>query len=312
MRGGDSFAAKPRSISGIMHGGWHRRGNAPAETGMKFTKMHGAGNDYVYVNAFEEKLPEGELPRIARLVADRHTGVGGDGLILICPSTKGDFRMRMFNADGSEAEMCGNGIRCVGKYVYDHGMTARTDLDIETLGGTKRLRLFPGSDNRVKAVRVDMGEPEFRPEKIPVDARGEGAFGIVAETPEGKWTLHCLSMGNPHAVTFVEDTDSLDLPRIGPGLENHRLFPKRCNIEFARVVDRSTMVMRVWERGSGETLACGTGACATAVACIKLGLTEERVDVRLRGGTLNIEWHGRGPVLMTGPAVEVFSGEIKI
>jgi diaminopimelate epimerase len=303
MRSGDSLAAKPRSKSGIRHGGWHRRGNAPAETDMKFTKMHGAGNDYVYVNDFEEKLPEGELPRIARIVSDRHTGVGGDGLILICPSSKGDFRMRMFNADGSEAEMCGNGIRCVGKYVYDHGMTARTDLDVETLGGLKRLRLILGADNdRVEAVRVDMGEPEFRPERIPVDMRGGDAFGVVAETPDGAWTLHCLSMG----------TASLDLPRIGPPLENHKLFPRRCNVEFVHVADRKTADMRVWERGSGETLACGTGACATAVACIKLGLTEESVDIRLRGGTLNIEWHGCGPVLMTGPAVEVFSGEIEI
>jgi diaminopimelate epimerase len=279
---------------------------------MKFTKMHGAGNDYVYVNAFEEKLPEEDLPRIAIAVSDRHTGVGGDGLILICPSDRGDFRMRIFNADGSEAEMCGNGIRCVGKYVYDHGLTARTELDIETLGGVKKLRLFPGPDNRVSAVRVDMGEPEFRPEKIPVNATGVDAFGLRAETPDDTWTLHCLSMGNPHAVTFVEDTASLDLPRIGPKLENHALFPRRCNIEFARVLDRSTVEMRVWERGSGETLACGTGACATAVACIKLGLTEERVDIRLRGGTLSIEWHGNGPVLMTGPAVEVFSGEIEV
>lgn len=279
---------------------------------MKFTKMHGAGNDYVYVNAFEEKLPEEALPRIAKAVSVRHAGVGGDGLILICPSDRGDFRMRIFNADGSEAEMCGNGIRCVGKYVYDRGMTARTDLDIETLGGIKRLRLFPGPDNKVGAVRVDMGEPEFRPERIPVDVKGESAFGIEAETPGGAWTLHCLSMGNPHAVTFVEDTASLDLPRIGPPLENHKLFPRRCNIEFARVAGRSAVDMRVWERGSGETLACGTGACAAAVACIKLGLTDECVDIRLRGGTLSIEWHGHGPVLMTGPTAEVFNGEIDI
>lgn len=279
---------------------------------MKFTKMHGAGNDYVYVNAFEEKLPEGDLPRIAQYVADRHTGVGGDGLILICPSVKADFRMRMFNADGSEAEMCGNGIRCVGKYVYDHGMTARADIEVETLGGVKSLRLFPGADNKVASVQVNMGEPKFRPDQIPVDVQGEEAFGLKAKTAEGEWTLHCVSMGNPHAVTFVNDTATLDMPRIGPGLENHALFPKRCNIEFARVLDRANVSMRVWERGSGETMACGTGACATAVACIKLGLTDSKVNLHLLGGTLAIEWPGKGPVLMTGPAVEVFAGEISV
>jgi diaminopimelate epimerase len=279
---------------------------------MKFTKMHGAGNDYVYVNAFEERLSEDDLPRIARFVSDRHTGVGSDGLILICPSVKGDFRMRMFNADGSEAEMCGNGIRCVGKYVYDRGMTARKDIEVETPVGLKRLRLFLGPDGKVASVQVDMGEPKFRPEQIPVDAQGEEAFGLRAETAEGTWELNCLSMGNPHAVTFVPETAALDLPRIGPPLENHRLFPKRCNVEFAHVLDRRNVNMRVWERGSGETMACGTGACAAAVACIKLGLTDANVNVHLRGGTLAIEWPGQGPVLMTGPAMEVFSGEIPI
>jgi diaminopimelate epimerase len=279
---------------------------------MKFTKMHGAGNDYVYVNAFEEKLQESDLPRIARFVSDRHTGVGGDGLILICPSAKGDFRMRMFNADGSEAEMCGNGIRCVGKYAYDHKLTARTDLRIETLGGLKRLRLFPGAYGKIASVCVDMGEPGFRPEQIPVDVKGGEAFGVQAGTADGIWTLNCLSMGNPHAVTFVEDPAALDLPRIGPPLENHKLFPKRCNIEFAHVLDKKNVNMRVWERGSGETMACGTGACAVAVACIKLGRADSPVNIHLPGGTLMIEWPGSGPVLMTGPAVEVFSGEINI
>jgi len=279
---------------------------------MKFTKMHGAGNDYVYVNTFEEKLQDCDLPRIAQFVADRHTGVGGDGLILISPSVKADFRMRMFNADGSEAEMCGNGIRCVGKYVYDHGMTARTDIEVETLGGVKRLRLFAGPDDKIASVQVNMGEPKFRPDQVPVDAQGEEAFGVKAKTAEGEWTLNCVSMGNPHAVTFVKDTVALDLPRIGPPLENHSLFPKRCNIEFARVLNRSNVSMRVWERGSGETMACGTGACATAVACIKLGLTDSKVNIHLLGGTLEIEWPGKGPVLMTGPAVEVFTGEIRL
>jgi diaminopimelate epimerase len=279
---------------------------------LKFTKMHGAGNDYVYVNAFEEKLPEGDLPRIARIVADRHTGVGGDGLILICPSDTGDFRMRMFNADGSEAQMCGNGIRCVGKYVYDHGMTGKTDIAVKTLGGMKRLKLFPGAGGKIDSARVDMGAPEFRPERIPVAVQGEDAFGVKAETEQGAWELNCLSMGNPHAITFVDNPAKLDLPRIGPWLENHRLFPERCNIEFARVLDRRNVEMRVWERGSGETLACGTGACATAVACIRLGLTESTVNLHLLGGVLAIEWPGGGSVFMTGPAVEVFTGEIEV
>ncbi len=279
---------------------------------MKFTKMHGAGNDYVYVNAFEEKLPEHDLPRIAVMVSNRHTGIGGDGLILICPSVKADFRMRMFNADGSEAEMCGNGIRCVGKYVYDHGLTGSTDIAVETLGGMKRLQLNPGPDGKIATVRVDMGEPRFRPEQIPVDVAGVSAFGITAETAEGSWELNCVSMGNPHAVTFVDDTASLDMPRIGPPLESHNLFPKRCNIEFAHVVDRKNIRMRVWERGSGETLACGTGACATAVAAIRLGLVDSPVNLHLLGGMLTIEWPGAGSVFMTGPATEVFTGEMDI
>lgn len=279
---------------------------------MKFTKMHGAGNDYVYVNAFEEKLPEQDLPRIATFISDRHTGIGGDGLILIMPSVKADFRMRMFNADGSEAEMCGNGIRCVGKYVYDHGLTGSTDITVETLGGKKRLQLNPGPDGKIASVRVDMGEPRFRPDQIPVNVAGEDAFGVKAETSEGVWTLHCLSVGNPHAVTFVQETATLDLSRIGPPLENNRLFPQRCNIEFAQVMDRGNIRMRVWERGSGETLACGTGACATAVAAIRLGLVDRTVNLHLLGGTLTIEWPGAGSVFMTGPAVEVFNGEIDI
>ena len=279
---------------------------------MKFTKMHGAGNDYVYVNAFEEKIAENDLPRVAVALSDRHKGIGGDGLILICPSVKGDFRMRMFNADGSEAEMCGNGIRCVGKYVYDHGMTACRDIDIETLGGVKHLRLNPGADGKIESVRVDMGEPKFRPEQIPVNTSGDSAFGIEAEAAGRKWTLNCVSMGNPHAVTFAGDPMALDIARFGPPLETHSLFPKRCNIEFAHVLDSENVRMRVWERGSGETMACGTGACATAVACIKLGLTGETVNLHLLGGMLTIEWRRAGSVYMTGPAATVFEGTIDI
>ncbi len=279
---------------------------------MRFTKMHGAANDYVYVDVKAEPLDESLLPRLTVALADRHTGVGSDGLILICPSAQCDFRMRMFNGvDGSESEMCGNAIRCVGKYAHDHGLTGKIELTIETLGGVKRLKLFPGADGKIDRVRVDMGAPVFDPPQIPVAA--ERPFDLTAEADGSTWTLHCASMGNPHAVTYVDDPMTLDLPRIGPALENHALFPRRANIEFARVIDRGRIQMRVWERGSGETMACGTGACATAVVSMARGLVDDLVDVALRGGTLTIEWPNRqGSVFMTGPAVEVFTGEIDI
>lgn len=279
---------------------------------MRFTKMHGAANDYVYVDVAAEPLEESLLARLTVALADRHTGVGSDGLVLICPSQRADFRMRMLNAcDGSEAEMCGNAIRCVGKYAHDHGLTDKLDLTIETLGGLKYLKLFPGADGSIERVRVDMGAPVFDPQLIPVAA--ERPFDLTAEADGKTWTLHCASTGNPHAVTYVDDPMALDLPRIGPLLENHTLFPRRANIEFARVMDRSHIQMRVWERGSGETMACGTGACATAVVSMARGLVDDRVDVALRGGTLTIEWPSlQGSVFMTGPAVEVFTGEIDI
>ena len=281
---------------------------------MRFTKMHGAANDYVYVDVQAEPLKEADLARLTVALADRHTGIGGDGLVLICPSQRGDFRMRMFNSqDGSESEMCGNAIRCVGKYVFDHGMTDKTELAIETLAGMKYLKLLPGPDGKIARVRVDMGAPVFAPAEIPVAAEGERAFDLIAEAAGQRWTLHCVSTGNPHAVTYVEDTGTLDLPGIGPALENHPLFPRRANIEFAEVIDRGTIRMRVWERGSGETLACGTGACATAAVSMARGLVDDRVDILLRGGTLTIEWPNRqGSIFMTGPAVEVFSGEVDI
>ena len=280
---------------------------------MRFTKMHGAGNDYIYVNAFEEKLDGLDLPSAAIKVSDRHTGVGGDGLVLILPSGTCDFRMRMFNADGSESEMCGNAVRCVGKYVYDHGLTDKMNISLETLGGIKHIELFPGDSGLIASARVNMGSPVFDPRLIPVDVQGSEAFGVKVEASGRVWELNCLSMGNPHAVTLVEDTASLELDRLGPTLENHVIFPRRCNIEFTKVIDRGNANMRVWERGSGETMACGTGACATAVALMKLGLVDEKVNIHLLGGTLAIEWPGMsGNVFMTGPATEVFTGEIDI
>jgi diaminopimelate epimerase len=280
---------------------------------LKFTKMHGAANDYVYVNGFEEHLDSLDLRKVAIKIADRHTGVGGDGLVLILPSETCDFRMRMFNMDGSEAEMCGNAVRCVGKYVYDHGLTAKRQISLETLSGVKQIELFPGGDGKITSARVNMGAPVFEPGRIPVDVQSSEAFGVKVEASGREWVLNCVSMGNPHAVTLVEDPAVLDLDRLGPPLENHPIFPRKCNIEFTRVLDRQNANMRVWERGSGETMACGTGACATAVALMKLGLVDETVNIHLRGGTLTIEWPGlSGSVFMTGPAVEAFTGEIDL
>lgn len=266
---------------------------------MKFTKMHGTGNDYVYVNCFEETVEDPEA--VARYVSDRHFGIGSDGLILICPSEVADCRMRMFNEDGSEGEMCGNGIRCVGKYAYDHGIVDRTRITVETLGGIKELEMEV-KDGKVTAARVDMGVPELTselPEKIRVNGQELEFVGI--------------SVGNPHAVYYYDEIDSLDLAKIGPAFENHSRFPERVNTEYIRVIDRNHIQMRVWERGSGETWACGTGATASAVASCMMGLTEDTVEVRLKGGNLLIHWDREsGHVFMTGPAVEVFHGEIQI
>lgn len=266
---------------------------------MKFTKMHGIGNDYVYVNCFEETVKDPVWA--AQYVSDRHFGIGSDGLILICPSSVADCRMQMFNEDGSEAIMCGNGIRCVGKYVYDHGIARKERICVETLGGVKELDLET-QDGLVKTVTVDMGIPQLTsrlPEDIVVDGRALTFTGI--------------SMGNPHAVYYVDDVDGLDLNRIGPAFEHHVRFPDRVNTEFIRVLDRTHIQMRVWERGSGETWACGTGATACAVASMMHGLVENTVEVRLRGGTLTIRWDREsGHAYMTGPAVEVYHGEITI
>lgn len=275
---------------------------------MKFTKMQGLGNDYVYVNCFEERIDN--PPELARRISDRHFGVGSDGLIMINPSDRADFEMEMYNADGSRGEMCGNGIRCVAKYVYDYGLTDKTDISVETLGGIKYLELTV-EDGKVRTVKVDMGKPELEPQKIPVKADGDKAVDEPILVGGEEYRMTCVSMGNPHAVVFVGcDVRDFPLEEIGPKFESHERFPNRVNTEFVRVIDRHTAEMRVWERGSGETLACGTGACAVAVACVLNGLTEDEVTVRLLGGDLQIHWdREKDTVYMTGPAEVVFDGE---
>lgn len=277
---------------------------------MKFTKMQGLGNDYVYVNCFEEKVENASEVAIA--VSDRHFGIGSDGLILICPSEVADFEMVMYNADGSRGEMCGNGMRCVGKYVYDYGLTDKTQVSVETLGGIKYLDLTV-EDGKVKLVKVDMGTPILKPELIPIVAEGETVIDEPIIVDGVEYRMTGVSMGNPHTVVFMDDdVKSLEIEKIGPSFENHERFPKRVNTEFVRVLDRHTAEMRVWERGSGETLACGTGACAVAVACILNGLTEDEVTVKLLGGDLFIQWDKeKNTVFMTGPAEVVFDGEWK-
>lgn len=275
---------------------------------MKFTKMQGLGNDYVYVNCFKEKI---ENPsELAVRISDRHFGVGSDGLIMINPSDKADFEMEMYNADGSRGEMCGNGIRCVAKYVYDYGLTDKTSISVETLGGIKYLDLTV-EDGKVSLVKVDMGRPELEPSRIPVVAGGDRAVDEPITVDGKEYRMTCVSMGNPHAVVYVDcDVKELPLEEIGPGFEHHERFPKRVNTEFVRVLDRKTVEMRVWERGSGETLACGTGACAVAVSSALNGLTEDEVTVKLLGGDLRIQWdRERDTVYMTGPAAVVFDGE---
>ena len=275
---------------------------------MKFTKMQGLGNDYVYVNCLKEKIAD--PPELARKISDRHFGVGSDGLIMINPSDKADFEMEMYNADGSRAEMCGNGIRCVAKYVYDYGLTDKTYISVETLAGIKYLDLTV-ENGKVSLVKVDMGQPILEPEKIPVASKGSRVVDEPLLVDGKEYRMTCVSMGNPHAVIFVdEDVKNLPLEKIGPSFENHICFPKRVNTEFVRVIDRHTAEMRVWERGSGETLACGTGTCAVAVACVLNGLTEDAITVHLLGGDLYIEWdREKNTVYMTGPAEVVFDGE---
>ena len=275
---------------------------------MKFTKMEGLGNDYVYVNCFRETVDNPS--EVAKKVSDRHFGIGSDGLILIRPSEVADFRMDMYNADGSQAEMCGNGIRCVAKYVYDYGLTDKTSISIETLAGIKYLDLQV-TDGKVSLITVNMGSPELVPDKIPVISDSKRVVDEPIEVDGTTYKMTCVSMGNPHCIVFVEDTASFPLETVGPLFENHERFPKRVNTEFIQLLDRKTVNMRVWERGSGETLACGTGACASAVACKLNGLTEDEITLHLLGGDLIVRWdQEKNLVYMTGPARVVFDGEI--
>ena len=305
---------------------------------MKFTKMHGCGNDYIYINSFTEKIAQVKKPELVRRLSDRHFGIGGDGVIFINPSKEADFEMEMYNADGSRAEMCGNGIRCVAKYVFDKGLTDKTDISITSCGQVKYLQLFL-KEGKVESVRVNMGAPELRTGRIPVTMEeAENRINIgggIATTDEKEdagecavvrgsdsaidepimvqgqeYRMTCVSMGNPHAGIFMDNVTDLKIEQIGPYFENHERFPKRINTEFVKVLDRKTVQMRVWERGTGETLACGTGCCATVVACILNGLTEETVTVKLLGGEILVTWDREANlVYMTGPARTVFEGE---
>jgi diaminopimelate epimerase len=274
---------------------------------MRFTKMQGCGNDYVYVDLFNEKV-SGDLSKLAVAIADRHFGVGGDGLILICPSERADARMRMFNADGSESEMCGNGLRCVAKYVYDHGIARKDHLTIETGRGILAVDLEV-SGGKAKRVRVNMGEPILDAEKIPTLLKGDPPKEAELLVEGEAFAFTCVSMGNPHAVAFVPEITDRLVHQIGPIVEKHEAFPRRVNVEFVKVNSRTDADMRVWERGSGETLACGTGACAVAVAGILTDRFDRKVTIHLVGGDLEIEWGADNHVYKTGPAVEVFCGD---
>ena len=290
---------------------------------MKFTKMQGCGNDYVYVNGFTEHIPQEKKPEFVRFASDRHFGVGGDGVIFINPSDEADFEMEMYNADGTRAEMCGNGIRCVAKYVYDKGLTDKKDITIVSAGKIKYLKLTvegkTATDRgQVTLVQVNMGNPILAPAEVPVtvEATQETADGpAVVNAPimvdNTEYHMTCVSMGNPHAIVFMEGVKDLDIEKIGPKFEHHTCFPNRTNTEFVEILDRKNVFMRVWERGTGETLACGTGCCATAVACVLNGLTDEEITVKLLGGELHIKWDRKeNLVYMTGPAKIVFEGEV--
>lgn len=282
---------------------------------MKFTKMHGCGNDYIYVDGAKEQIPLEEKPDIVKKLSDRHFGIGGDGVIFINPSTEADFEMEMYNMDGSRAEMCGNGIRCVAKFVYDKGLTDKTSISIVSCGKTKYLDLTV-EDGKVSTVKVNMGSPILKSDDIPVildqEAGSDKVVGEKIQVGDKTYEMTCVSMGNPHAVVFMEDVAGLAIESIGPLFENHVRFPNRTNTEFVKVLDRDTIEMRVWERGTGETLACGTGACASVVACILNGLTNDAVTVKLLGGSLHITWDREANmVYMTGPAQTVFEGEVQ-
>ena len=278
---------------------------------LTFSKMHGIGNDYIYINCFQEKVSDPE--KLSVFLSDVRFGVGSDGLVLIMPSDKADFRMRIFNADGSEAMMCGNATRCIGKYVYDMGMTTKTEISLETNSGIKYLTLYPGADGKIESVKVDMGKAILVPKEIPVDSPLDRFIAQPVTVDGTEYAMTCVSMGNPHAVVFLPEIDSLDLEKIGPSFEHHPLFPDRVNTEFVRVIDAHTLQMRVWERGSGETFACGTGTCATVVAAVLNGYCkkEEEILVHLRGGDLRIIYHEDDTVTMIGPATYVFEGKME-
>lgn len=275
---------------------------------MKFTKMHGCGNDYIYVDCTKEMIPDPN--GTALKLSDRHFGIGSDGLILVCPSEVADFRMAMYNSDGSEGAMCGNGIRCVAKFCYDKGLTDKEEIAIETKAGIKYIQLTIENGKAVKA-RVDMGAPMTLADQIPVVGLGEEVIGKSVNVDGRDWVMTCVSMGNPHAIVWCDDVTNLDIEKVGPGFHDHPMFPDRVNTEFAKVLDRNHVQMRVWERGAGETWACGTGACATAVACYLNGLTDRNVTIHLLGGDLEIEV-AEDTVYMTGPATTVFEGEVEI
>jgi diaminopimelate epimerase len=275
---------------------------------MRFTKMQGCGNDYVYVDCLRA-APPANPAALSRAISDRHFGVGSDGLILICPSERADARMRMFNADGSESEMCGNGVRCVAKYLYDHGAVSKPSLTVETGRGVLSLDLEISS-NKVQRVRVNMGEPIIEATRIPTTLPGNPPINVLLTAGGHTLPVTCVSMGNPHCVIFVDEITDAQVLGLGPQIENHAAFPRRINVEFVRVNRPGDVTMRVWERGSGETLACGTGACAVAVAGVLAARTERKVVVHLRGGDLELHWSEKdNHVYMTGPAVEVFTGE---
>ena len=278
---------------------------------LTFSKMHGIGNDYIYINCFQEKVSDPE--KLSVFLSDVRFGVGSDGLVLILPSDKADFRMRIFNADGSEAMMCGNATRCIGKYVYDMGMTTKAEISLETNSGIKYLTLYPGADGKIESVKVDMGKAILVPKEIPVDSPLDRFIAQPVTVDGTEYAMTCVSMGNPHAVVFLPEIDSLDLEKIGPSFEHHPLFPDRVNTEFVRVIDAHTLQMRVWERGSGETFACGTGTCATVVAAVLNGYCkkEEEILVHLRGGDLRIIYHEDDTVTMIGPATYVFEGKME-
>jgi len=275
---------------------------------MRFTKMQGIGNDYIYVDCFD--AAPADPAALARRISDRHFGVGGDGLILILPSEQADVRMRIFNADGSEAQMCGNGIRCLAKYAYEHGLARKNPMRVQTGAGIKEVALAIRADGRVESATVDMGEPIFEPDRIPVRLNGADVLALPLEAGGRKFTAVCLSMGNPHAVIFTDDVDAVPLGELGPAIENDEHFPQRVNVHFAQVLRRDEIRMHTWERGSGRTLACGTGACAACVAAARTGRADRRVIVHLPGGDLRIEWReDDNHVYMTGPAQEVFTGD---